>query len=69
MPLVRRVLRLPLVEFVEQDLGWSDVVVITATNNIVLYANYGSNVWQMYGIDNLGGTCVINDADLGVLQS
>jgi len=50
--------------------GWSDGLVITATNNILLYSNYGAGFgWQMMTIDNLGGTCLIKDADVGVLQN
>ena len=49
--------------------GWSDVLVITATNNIQLYSYYGTVFgWQTMAIDNLGGTCTIRDADVGVLQ-
>jgi hypothetical protein len=48
--------------------GWSDIVVITSSNNILLYSYYGPGGWQVSPIDNLGGTCQIIDADLGVLQ-
>jgi len=50
--------------------GWSDVLVITTTNNILLYSYYGPVFgWHMMTIDNLGGTCLIRDADVGVLQN
>jgi len=48
--------------------GWSDIVVVTSTNDILLYSYYGLGGWQIAPIDNLGDTCTINDADAGTLQ-
>ena len=48
--------------------GWSDIVVVTSTDNVLLYSYYGPGGWQLGPIDNLGDTCSVNDADLGVLQ-